>query len=479
MNAEVDVLFVHTNINAFHFNTYHFGIGYLSSMLKKNGYKTMLRVIETPQDKEKLEEDVIRHKPKIIGFSSVSSQFVFIKGLAARLKEIHDGLIVCGGVHPTVFPECLLTAAALDGIFIGESEHAFLEFVSAVSKKRDYKQTDNFCYKKDGKLIKNRLKPRVKNLEELPYPDRQIYDYQSIIDKNEGVANIMTNRGCPFNCAYCSNHAIAKAYGEERNTTRYNSVDNVFAEIRDLRLKYKFSRLWFEDDLFILNKKWLDEFILRYKKEVKLPFMCHIRPDVCTRDILFQLKDAGCYRIFLAVESANDHIRNVVMRRNISKLQLKNTFKWAKEAGIETLSVNIIGIPGETKETILETINFNREMNPTIVGINLYSPYEGTALGDYCRDNNLISSFKPESFLDRRESRLALPTISHASLMKLYNNFHYLVYKGVDPVKERHYLFEMWGRRYRKLEKTPMVGRLFKGVKKTARSLGQKVLKAA
>ena len=79
--------------------------------------------------------------------------------------------------------------------------------------------------------------------------------------------------------------------------------------------------------------------------------MCHIRPDICTRDIMFKLKEAGCYKIFLAVESANDYIRNVVMKRNISKLHLENTFKWAKEASLETLSVNIIGVPGETEKT--------------------------------------------------------------------------------------------------------------------------------
>jgi radical SAM superfamily enzyme YgiQ (UPF0313 family) len=458
----VDVLFIYTNINGYHLDTYSFGIGYLSSVLKKHGFTTRLEVVRNKKGYKDALKAVLESRPLIIGFTSVSSQFVFVSDLAKMVRRIYKGIVLCGGVHPTIFPNALVSVPQFDGFFIGESEFSFLDFASKVKKNEDVKDVDNFCYVANGKILKNKLRPQVKNLEELPFSDRDIYDYQSIIDANEGVATIMTGRGCPFCCTYCSNHAIARIYGKANNAIRHNSVDNSLREVDMLRTKYKFSRLWFIDDLFVLNKAWLDEFLYKYKQRLNIPFMCHIRPNVCTRDMMFKLKEAGCFRIFLAVESANDYIRNTVMKRNISKEEMENTFKWAKEAGIETLSVNIIGVPGETKETVMETINFNKKMNPSLVGVNIYSPYEGTELGDYCRKNGLIRKINLHSFLDRRESRLKLNTIGRSELAGLYDKFQYLVYKDVDQKKATFFLAEFRKRRYRRLENKPCFNFLFK-----------------
>jgi len=479
-DKNIDVLFVYTNINGFHLDVYNFGIGYLSSVLKKNGFTTKLAIARTKDDYRDVVELTAALKPKVVGFSSVSSQFIFVAELAQMIRNAcKDCVIVCGGVHPTIFPECLTGAPALDGVFIGESETAFLDFVSAVASGKDFKKTNNYCYRNGSGLIKNKLNPRITHLEELPFPDREIYDYQSIIDDNDGVATLMTNRGCPFDCTYCSNHAIARAYAETRNYTRYAKPEYVLDEIGELQSHYRFNKLWFEDDLFILNKQWLNTFLEGFKKRFSYQFMCHIRPDVCTREILFQLKGAGCYKIFLAVESANDHIRNTVMKRNISKEQLENCFRWAKEASIETLSVNIIGVPGETEETIRETIAFNKKMNPTIIGVNVYSPYLGTELGDFCRQNNLINNLAPDVFHDRRQSVLRLPTISNKKLMSYYERFHYLVYKGVDKEKERRFFLQLWGSRYRRLEKIKLFGFVFKKLKSVVKRLAQRFVKTA
>lgn len=469
-----DVLFVYTNVNGFHVDTYSFGIGYLSGVLKGRGVSVRLEVVNTRKDYKKVLTAVSRYRPKVIGFTSVSSQFVFVSDLAGMIRKISDCAIVCGGVHPTIFPDCLLFAPCFDGIFIGESEFSFLDFVLAVINNAPYKEIDNFCYVDNGKLVRNKLRPRIKNLEDLPFPDREIYDYQSIIDKSNGFATIMTSRGCPFHCTYCANHAIARVYNDDQNAIRYNKVDRCIDEIGVLRSRYKFDRIHFGDDLFILNNLWLDEFLRKYRQRFDMPFMCQIRPNACTRDMLFKLKDAGCYRIFLAVESANDYIRNVVMKRNITIEQLENTFKWAHEAGIETLSVNVIGVPGDTEDTILETINFNKRMNPATVGVNIFSPYEGTELGDYCREKGFMRDVDPHLFFDRRQSKLILPTISNSALMRLYNNFHHLVYKDIDRVKFKNIL---WERRYKKLEDNILFGFLFKKLRrlKATRAFGRRI----
>lgn len=473
MSKGADVLFVYTNINGFHSDVYSFGIGYLSSVLKNSGFQPKLIIVRSKKDYKKVLKAVLEERPKVIGFSAVSSQFVFICELAKMIKRIHKGIIVCGGVHPTIFPESLFSSFLFDGFFIGESESSFVDFVSNVRAGARYQDTDNFCYVDTNRLVKNKLRPRVKNLEDLPFPDRDIYDYQSIINENNSMATIMTSRGCPFHCTYCSNYAIARVYGEENNIIRYNSVEKSLEEIDVLKTKYTFDKLYFIDDLFILNRNWLDDFLPNYKKRFKLSFMCHIRPDVCTKDILFRLKDAGCYRIFLAVESANDYIRNVVFKRDITKAQLENVFTWAKEAGLETQSVNIIGVPNETEETILETINFNRKMNPTVTGVNIFSPYEGTELGDYCREKGLLRKNNPCKFFDRRQSRLTLPTIKNAKLMKLYKRFQYLVYKDIDLLRARRVL---WISNYERLERNIFLGPFFRRFRKIAKLGGNIML---
>lgn len=469
MSKKVDVLFVYTNILGSHSDVYSFGIGYLSSVLKNEGLCPRLAVVKSKRDFSNVLRIVQECKPRVIGFSAVSSQFIFVSHLAQMIKKCYKGIIVCGGVHPTIFPECLFSAPYLDGVFIGESEFAFLEFVLSVINGDNYQDTDNFYYAHNGKLIKNKLKPRIQDLQMFPFPDREIYDYQRIIDENNGEAVIMTSRGCPFSCSYCSNQAIAHVYGEEQNAIRHNSVEKSLAEIGMLKSRYKFEKLYFSDDLFTLNKEWLERFLHEYKKIFSIPFMCQIRPNACNRDLIFKLKDAGCYRIFIAVESANDYIRNKVMGRNIAKIQLENSFYWAKEAGIETLAVNIIGVPGETEESILETINFNRAMNPTTTGVNIFSPYEGTELGDYCRKQGLLRKKNMSKFSDRRESRLRLPTISNVKLMKLYVRFEYLVYKDRDPIKARNILLKKY---YKNLESNLIFGFIFRWARKTLKLIG-------
>lgn len=476
IKENIDVLFIYTNINGFHSDTYNFGIGYLSSVLKENGFDTELAVVKTRRDYRGLLRAVKEYRPKVVGFSTVSSQFIFVSELAEMVKKAHDCVAVAGGVHPTIFPDCIFSAPHLDGIFVGESEYSFLDFVSKVTKRLDYKGVDNFYYVSDGRLVKNRLKPRVKDLQELPFPDRYIYDYQSVINENGGMTTILTSRGCPFHCTYCSNIAIGQVYKEDKNYIRYNSVDKTLEEIDILRSKYKFESLWFISDLFILNRNWLSEFLDKYKKTFDIPFMCQIRPNICTRDILFDLRDAGCYKIFIGVESANDHIRNGVMKRGITRMQLENTFNWAKEAGLETLSANIIGVPDETEESVMETIEFNKKVCPTVVGVNMFSPYEGTQLGEYCTAKGLLKKTNLRVFFDRQQSRLAIPTISDRKLMHLYDEFQYLVYKDAYPEKARQLL---WRRRYERLESDFLFGFFFKKFRPFLRGLARLLFQKA
>ena len=141
-------------------------------------------------------------------------------------------------------------------------------------------------------------------------------------------------------------------------------------------------KVFITDDIFGLNKKWRREFLKLYRERIKIPFNCLLRCDVVTEDFMENLAESYCNKIAFGVESGNDYIRNVVMDRDMERKTIVNAFALAKEYNIQTQSANVIGVPGETKEMLMDTVRLNRELKPTNTVVNIFYPYKGTPLGD-------------------------------------------------------------------------------------------------
>jgi len=147
-----------------------------------------------------------------------------------------------------------------------------------------------------------------------------------------------------------------------------------------------------------------------------------------------RLREAGCYRVIMSIESGNDFIRNKVMKRNISKEQIYNSFNWAHEFGLETNGITIIGLPYETKETILETIKIVAETSGVFTDTNIFYPYKGTELYELCKKENLLNEEKlGRPLKERREVVLELPTITRTEIQYFYDNFEELVLQHKSP----------------------------------------------
>jgi len=183
------------------------------------------------------------------------------------IKRTNENIfIVCGGIHPTIFPDALLESEAIDGFFVGESEVGFGNLLDKIKQNEDYRDTNNFAYKEDGKVVVNHLEPLMQSLDLLPYPMKDFL-FEDFININ-GVAPFFFSRGCPYSCSYCSNHAIAKVYGMSRNKPRYRSVESCVEEIKYALEKYTFKAVWIMDDTFGLNKEWRKYFCEKYREEV-------------------------------------------------------------------------------------------------------------------------------------------------------------------------------------------------------------------
>ena len=432
------ILLIFLDINSYHRDGYHFGLAYLSGFLQSKNHKVNYQYAYSQDQFGDILSAVKDFQPDVIGFTAVESQFIYVKRLSKLIREIFNGLIVCGGVYVTLFPEAVKDACDLDGVMIGESEYALLDLVENLKKGSDYKKTPNFCYydKTQNKIVKNELLPLIKNLDGLPYPDRELFDYDAYLKKQSSV-QFLFNRGCPFRCTYCSNQALGEVYGKKSNMTRYRTPNDCLEEIDVVLKKFNTNKpLHFVDDIFTLNRQWVFEFLEKYKEKFKRkPFICHTRSSIVDEELFAKLKDAGCFRVMMSIESGNDFIRNEVMNRNITQKQLLDSFKWARKYGIETSGVAMIGLPFETKEMVWDTIKTIAETKTTAFTLNVFYPYKGTKLYEVCKENDFLPLQEDES-KERRESTLNLPTLSKEEIAFFTNNCDRLVMQ-FRPFTER------------------------------------------
>lgn len=431
------ILFILPDVDSFHKLEIHFGIAYIAGYLKANGYKDIrFTTVSSVEDYDRVVREVADYRPDIVGFTSVETQFNNVKNLSRLIKEKHKCLIACGGAFPTIFPDCIKDAEHVDALIRGESEDAFLKFVRAVENKEDYHHIENVCYydAREDRIVKNPLLPLENDLVRFGFPDRGIFNFQAVIDY-DGGAPFMFNRGCPYNCSFCSNHALASVYGNKRNITRRRNVESCLAEIRDVNAKYRFDVIHIWDDLFTFDRKWLYEFLDKYKTDVKKPFMCTTRSNLCNDEMFKKLKNAGCYRVHMSLESGNDFIRNRVLKRDISRDAIVKSFGLAKKYGIEINASSIIGLPFETEAMIRETIDLLGLLRVESPGVNVFYPYKGTRLREVCEEYGMIDLDVKYDIQERRESILNLPHISKSRLNYYQQNFEALVRRkqGVLP----------------------------------------------
>ncbi|MFH1846310.1 MAG: radical SAM protein [Candidatus Omnitrophota bacterium] len=423
------VLFIYTNINGFHDDCYSFGLASIVSVTRINGYEPKVIIVRSKKEYSQILREIDSFQPQVVGFSAVSSQFSFVSEIASFVKQKSKEIItVCGGVHPTINPDCLLETKFLDGIFIGESEKSFVEFLDKIKKNEPYEDTDNYAYMNNGQVIINKLKPLMKDLDDVPYPDKQIYPYEDTIKKT-GLAPFLFSRGCPYLCSYCSNHAIAKRYGLPRNTPRYRSPESCIAELEETISSMRIDTIFIMDDIFGIDKKWRMEFCEKYRKRINKPFICLLRVELVDEEFISLLKDAGCYKISVGLESGNEYVRNKIMNRLMSNDRIIKAFKIIKKYKLETNTLNIIGTPGETEEMLWDTIKMNRTIHPTTSGVNIFYPYKGTKLGDSCFDQGLVNEELYNNF--SRERRATVLNYSEAWRKKLAyyrDNWEALVY---------------------------------------------------
>ncbi len=418
----------------------HYGMASLSAVLKSKGHKMTLTHLR-PGDGDifvnKAVMDVKRHSPDIIGYTLTELEEPYFIKLSKILKEKFDLPQVVGGAYPTIAPERMIQNPGVDMVFRGEAELTLPMLLERMERNQSTDDVPGTWVSKESTIKKNDL-IAPPDITTLPHNDLSIFD-DEVVTGGRLVEQVrmgyMCNRGCPYRCSYCLNFHIKKCYPKGSNYIRFQDVDRLMEDLAVKKDRYKFDLLCFYDDTFTLNKKWVTEFSKKYKKEVDMPFVCNARPETCTKEIVSMIADAGCEYISVGLESGNEWIRKNVLKRRTTNEQIITAFRNAKEVGIRPYTFNMVGLPYETENNIMDTINLNAKVKPFIVGVTAYFPFRGTTLGDLCyREGWIIEEKRKKLRTFLQGSVMDYPQLSNKKINWYFRNF-ILLYNGKVNLK--------------------------------------------
>jgi len=417
-----------------------FGISYISSFLKKHGHQTKMIVLSrtSPRNnRDILDEYLKKFSPRLICFTAVSTEYQFITNIAKYIKgKWPDIYLLVGGPHVSLNPNGVLLDS-FDALCVGEGENPILELVSQLEENTTPSVILNLWIKHGSEIEKNLPRPFLQDLDSLPFPDREMW--QEWTEERPGARySVLLGRGCPFQCTYCSNHALKKlAPGPY---VRFRSPDNIIEEIRDIvRLPIRKREIYLEVESFGVDKEWAIELCSRlecFNKTVNqhLSFGVNLRitPNADFEDLLVACKKANFRFINIGLESGSERVRREILKRNYSNKDVINTVNLARKYGLKVAFYNMIGIPGETMADFKETVKINQICLPDWHLTGIFFPYPGTDLYFLCEKQGLLK----ESFgakIERTRSTLDLPKFSKKQIQKSYIWFDYYVYKGRKP----------------------------------------------
>lgn len=369
-NHTIKILLV--SMNAYSPDKSHYyplSLGHLSPILKDKGYHVLCLNLFNSSKENAISiynKTLKEFKPDVIGFNCITQNRGGTYSAIKETKKFNKNiLIILGGVHASVMPDQLLEKFPIDYIVKGEGENALLYLLENLGNLK-------------SKIIFSQ--PSI-DLNDLPIPD---HSYASDWIKQNKTAHIITSRGCPAKCLFCSTSAF---WG---NKVRYKSVEAINEEIEMLIDRYGITDLLFHDDTFNINEDRVVKIAEKLMNK-NISWKCNARVTPINKDLLSIMKRSGCVQIRFGVESTSESIMRT-LGKNITKDQIYNCFELCKDAGINTFAFMIAGLPGETEETINETTEFLSKLTMSEPpAVSLPYVYPGTRLYNYCKDRNLIT----------------------------------------------------------------------------------------
>jgi radical SAM superfamily enzyme YgiQ (UPF0313 family) len=344
-----------------------------------------------------------------------------------KILEDFNIPIIAGGVFPTFSPEALLSKENVRMVCIGEGEEVLLEVCKRMAAGDDCSNVENLWIKKDGRIIKNKLRKLV-DINNIPIPDYSLFEserfFRPMAGKIYQTIPLETNRGCLYSCTFCNSPSIARLYKQNGAGTffRKKRMDRIQQELQYLVKRWDAEYVYFTSDTFLaVNDAEFDEFCEIYKN-FGLPFWLQSRPETITAHRAKKLKEIGCHRMSIGLEHGNEEFRKKVLKKKFENETMIKASKILADVGIPLTVNNIIGFPEESRELIFDTIELNRKLIFDTANAIPFAPFHGTPLQKICVEKGYISEdFHPGSL--NVDVSLDMPQLSREEIKGLKRTF--------------------------------------------------------
>lgn len=346
-----------------------------------------VKIIDCPGSnigKIEFEKIIDELKPDIVGIGPMMTPAIEGVFEAAAICKKSGAIVIVGGPHLSIYPKETMANKNIDFAIIGEGDFSIVKLVEAIKNNSDVSQIPGLVWRKDSEILENPA-AIVENLDELPMPAYHLLpmkNYNSIIGLHP-VSTMMVGRGCPYRCGFCYKTPSDKLI-------RHKSVKYVIEEMKYLIERYGVKEIMFYDDTLTLKKDYIFNLCDEIKtQKIKIHWEAPTRVNHIDEELIKKLAEAGCVRLRMGVESGNEKIRQI-MNKGVSAEQIISAFGLCKKYGIETFAYFIIGYIGETEETINETINFARKLDPDFAMFTIATPLPNTDLFERAVQAKLI-----------------------------------------------------------------------------------------
>lgn len=363
-----------------------YGLSLISSFLKQQGCNiTLLDAAGHHMKREEIITYVKELNPKILGLTLITNHLPqTIPFLRDIKKVLPDVITVIGGPHPSVeYKSLMQNHKEVDIAVIGEGEYTMLEIINNLQHGESLENIKGVSYRVNGKIKINPFRELISNLDSLPFADwdslpMDKYWYSWTVKKN--YAGLSVSRGCPYSCTFCAYYTtLGKKF-------RKRSPQNIIEEVKLLYDKFNVRNIYFTDSTINVDNKWLNE-ICEGLLKLNRPLIwgCHVRADRLHKETIKLMKKSGCNRMFIGVESADNTV--------LKKMKKGETIEGIREGIMKLHEIGfypdlgfILGMPGDTEESIMKTINFAKEFKKNLVVFTLAAPFPGTELYKIARE---------------------------------------------------------------------------------------------
>ena len=334
------------------------GLGYIAAVLEHNNYPVeFIDMFALEMSYDELKMILEKSSPHYVGITTDIATIIPAKKITGMIHDLNPKCVVIGGgVNNSFYPNEIIAGGCFDIGIIGEGEETIVELIDAIENGEDMGKIKGIAFRKGDEVIITDKRPVIKDLDSLPFPARHLMPnerYISNVGKRNTITTMLTSRGCPFNCLFCT----------KETSYRRRSMESVVAEIEHIKKDLGIDEIMFADSVFSVD---IDHSIEICKeichRKINIIWSASTRVDCISQELLYWMKKAGCVRIQYGVESGESHVLKT-LRKGITLNQVRDAVKWTKDAKLELMLHYMIGCPGDTIESIKKTIDLAVELD--------------------------------------------------------------------------------------------------------------------